>query len=222
MRGPHFESHYDVPPGMSAKEFDERILRWNDSSAEKARENSPEKEKGVGDMFLDAVNLVRSAQLRHDLSGEKQERLLKERKLLGEKLLSQLVDSVLSYTAQIARFERAHISSEERESGELISADRARRLAHDALIAHLQVVLRYMRENFAALPPEELENLEDRLQEEGKEPSPVERRVFPNRNPNRLFLPSWVSLQERGSVTRWAEDLQKDVSYVEFKKALQV
>lgn len=206
--------NFDIPPGETMTSFREKFLKWNKAFSGKA-ENKVEKFSS-GDMFLLVLDQIRQAHLQEEFSSNADFiKNLEKKKEIALNLLKSLIEYVIRYTAQIRRFDKARFEVEsERGGDEFKLADFARKSAHDALIAHIQITIRFIRENFI--------EVDNRGAQEDSEEKwsvlPIENISFPNRNPSRIFLPSYVDLSKRETVTVWAQEIQKDLSKIDFQE----
>lgn len=121
---------------------------------------------------------------------------------------------IARYASFVNLYEKANVFGSERDQEEFVRINDERTRAHNALMSHIQIAIRYIFEQFSVMPSDELDDLEERLESANKKLLPVERVIFPGKEDRRIFLPRYASLDDRASITRWAEEVRKKFSDV--------
>lgn len=197
-------------------EFDRKISNWSRKGTPLKAESFFEKLDAT-EMLLETKRIINGISLEPDFSSEENKKELEKRKEIAIKLLNDLIKEdgyIARYASFVNLYEKANVFGSERDQEEFVRIDSERTRAHNALMSHIKTVTRYIFEQFSVMPEDELDDLEERLESLGKRLLPVERVSFPGKEDGKIFLPRYASLNDRVSITRWAEEIRKKFSDV--------
>lgn len=226
-----FGKNYDVPSGMSPADFERKLDQWKEHEEiqRKGDRGSPLakefEQMNEAAMLLKTKDLIRGVTLKDGFVSEENQKKLEERKRIALEYLDKLIfrDSngkisggyVTEYASSVLQSEyRRDLLSGGKEDAEKfaeIDAERSRR--HNALMSHMTATIRYIRNQFSSMSKDQLEDMEEQLEHNEKlRLIPISRVAFPGGE--NIFLPRYVDMKNRQSVTVWSEAIKEELSKI--------
>jgi hypothetical protein len=141
-----------------------------------------------------------------------QEELLKKKKDQAIKLIKDVLNKIGEYLAVIANIASIEASKDEYEPAayrkKYQDTDQQRRIYHNALISNINIVNRFLVNNFGRTKEEIIEEWENREIEAGRPVLYANRIDFPEN----IICPDNMNLEDRDQVRKWAEQVGKYLS----------
>jgi hypothetical protein len=205
-----FDTESGVIYSPGTKEYDSYV-RHSESirRMESAGEVSETEE-----MIDEVLGVIRGVELKQEyIDNEAQQLLLVERKSYAVKLVSSTMTYVTDYIDLVVAMGRLRETKDGMDikdyQTEMKKLDEGRRRKHNALIDSINIVIRFVRNNFGVLSQDEEKFCKEKF---GEDKFLYSERVQLKKN---VFLPDRIKLDDRHQIADWAAQLAYSVSKIQ-------
>ncbi len=161
------------------------------------------------------VSLINNAELSSFYKeDENQKSILEKNKVQAKKLLQNVLNKVEEYINLIRAVDETKIQrenlSQKDYSRELENIEKTRTIKHDALIADINVVNRFILNNFGDIGEENVEEWEEREETAGRDILHAKRINFPSN----VICSEKINMKDRKQITDWAMQMYDSLSEI--------